>query len=124
MLDYASLDAAFVSLAEITGAELWRQRAALLANAMLNRFARADGSFSTAPNEKDLLVPIADTGDMEMPPGTSMAIDLLVRLQEASGGLRFRDVAARTVTRLSGQFQDHPGLPPSTLPIAAAVNSQ
>jgi hypothetical protein len=45
---------------------------------------------------------------MEMPSGTSMAIDLLVRLQEPAGASRFRDVASRTVTRLSGQFQDHP----------------
>jgi len=106
--DYASLGAAFMSLADVTGNSIWRDRAALLANSILAWFARADGSFTTTANEKDLLIPIADDGDMETPSGTSMAIDLLLRLHEASGEARYLDAATRAVTRLSGQFQDHP----------------
>jgi uncharacterized protein YyaL (SSP411 family) len=87
--DYASLGTAFLSLADATGAGIWRERAALLANKMLDRFARADGLFSTTANEKDLLIPIADDGDMETPSGTSRAIDLLLRLHEASGDKRY-----------------------------------
>jgi uncharacterized protein YyaL (SSP411 family) len=106
--DYASLGAAFMSLADATGASIWRDRATLLANSILDRFARADGFFSTTANEKDVLIPIADDGDMETPSGTSSAIDLLLRLHEASGEVRYLDATARAVTRLSGQFQDHP----------------
>jgi uncharacterized protein len=106
--DYALLGAAFMSLADATGAGIWRDRAVLLANSIVDRFARADGSFSTTADEKDLLIPIADDGDMETPSGTSMAIDVLLRLHEASGEVRYLDAATRAVTRLSGQFQDHP----------------
>lgn len=106
--DYASLGAAFMSLADMTGTTIWRDRAALLANSMLDRFSRADGSFSITPNEKDLLIPIADDGDAETPSGTSMAIDLLLRLHGAFGEARFLDAANRAVSRLSGQFQDRP----------------
>jgi uncharacterized protein YyaL (SSP411 family) len=106
--DYASLGVAFMSLADVTGTKTWRDRAALLANSLLDRFAREDGSFSTTANEQDLLIPIADDADMETPSGTSMAVDLLLRLHEASGEARYLDTATRAVNRLSGQFQERP----------------
>jgi uncharacterized protein YyaL (SSP411 family) len=100
--DYALRGTAFMSL------RTWRERATLLANNILDRFARADGAFSTTADEKDLLIPIVDDGDMETPSGASMAIDLLLRLHEASGEKRYLEAATSAVTRLSGQFQDHP----------------
>jgi len=106
--DYASLGAAFMSLADVTGEGIWRDRARLLANSILDRFVRADGAFSTTSDEKDLLIPIADDGDAETPSGTSMAIDLLLRLHEASAERRYLEAITRATTRLSGQFQDHP----------------
>src|SRR5712691_7041512 len=106
--DYASLGAAFMSLADVTGEGIWRDRARLLANSILDRFVRADGAFSTTSDEKDLLIPIADDGDAETPSGTSMAIDLLLRLHEASAERRYLEAITRATTRLSGKFQDHP----------------
>jgi uncharacterized protein YyaL (SSP411 family) len=106
--DYASLGAAFMSLADVAGEGIWRDRARLLANSILDRFVRADGAFSTTSDEKDLLIPIADDGDAETPSGTSMAIDLLLRLHEASAERRYLEAITRATTRLSGQFQDHP----------------
>src|SRR5260370_33812898 len=106
--DYASLGASFMTLFEVTGDKIWQNRAARLADSMLDRFGRTDGSFSTTPNEKDLLIPITDEGDMEMPSGTSMAIDLLLRLHGTSAEARYLDAAANAIRRLSGQFQDHP----------------
>jgi uncharacterized protein YyaL (SSP411 family) len=106
--DYASLGTSFMTLSEVTGDRIWQNRAAALADSMLDRFSRPDGSFSTAPDEKDLLIPLADEGDMEMPSGTSMAIELLLRLQGTTGEARYLDAAANAVRRLSGQFQNHP----------------
>jgi uncharacterized protein YyaL (SSP411 family) len=106
--DYASLGAAFMSLADATGEGIWRDRARLLANSILDRFVRAYGAFSTTSDEKDLLIQIADDGDAETPSGTSMAIDLLLRLHEASAERRYLDAVTHAITRLSGQFQDHP----------------
>jgi uncharacterized protein YyaL (SSP411 family) len=106
--DYASLGSSFMTLFDVTGDKIWQNRAAQLADNMLSRFARPDGSFSTTPNEKDLLIPIADEGDLESPSGTSMAIGLLLRLYGASGEARYLNAATDAVRRLSGQFQDHP----------------
>ncbi len=97
-----------MSLADVTGEGIWRDRARLLANSILDRFVRADGAFSTTSDEKDLLIPIADDGDAETPSGTSMAIDLLLRLHEACAERRYLEAITRATTRLSGQFQDHP----------------
>jgi uncharacterized protein YyaL (SSP411 family) len=106
--DYASLGAAFMSLADVTHESTWRDRAALLANNILDRFVRTDGAFSTSADVNDLLIPILDDGDAETPSGTPMAIDLLLRLGEASGEKRYLEAAARAITHLSGQFQEHP----------------
>jgi uncharacterized protein len=106
--DYAALGTAFLSLADVTGAVDWRNRAATLANNILERFARTDGSFSTTSDQRDLLIPITDDGDMETASGTSMAIELLLRLHEFSGERRYLEAAERAVKYLSGQFQDHP----------------
>src|SRR5260221_8258610 len=106
--DSAALGATFMTLFEVKGDKIWQKRAAGLADSMLERFSRPDGSFSTTPNEKDLLIPITDEGDMEMPSGTSMAIDLLLRLHGTSAEARYLDAAANAIRRLSGQFQDHP----------------
>ena len=106
--DYAALGVAFTTLFEVTGDKNWRDRAARLADNMLDRFNRMDGTFSTTPNEKDLLIPLAEEGDMEMPSGTSMAIALLLRLHKNSGDGRYLAAAVNSVRRLSGQFHDHP----------------
>lgn len=106
--DYASLGVSFMTLSQVTGDKVWQDRAGELADSMLHRFGRPDGSLSTTPNEHDLLIPLADEGDMEMPSGTSEAIELLLRLRTTSGDARYLDAATDTLRRLSGQFQDHP----------------
>src|SRR5260370_19776411 len=120
-----------MSLADVTGEGIWRDRARLLANSILERFVRADGAFSTTSDENDLLIPIADDGDAETPSGTSMAIDLLLRLHEASADRHYLEAITRATTRLGGQFQDHPeswaasvaSLHPHRLPLATAATT-
>src|SRR5260370_17605429 len=97
-----------MTLLEVTGDKIWQNRAGGLADSMLDRFSGPEGSCWTTPNEKDLLIRIRDEGDMEMPSGTSMAIDLLLRLHGTSAEARYLDAAANAIRRLSGQFQDHP----------------
>ncbi|MGQ0685486.1 thioredoxin domain-containing protein [Bradyrhizobium sp.] len=133
--DYASLGSALMSLLDATGDKIWQKRAAELADRMLDRFSRPDGSFSTTLNEESLLIPITDEGDLEMPSGTSMAIDLLLRLHAASGEARYLTAATSAVHRLSGQFKDRPEAwasaiatlnrypPPSTRQNAPAANA-
>lgn len=106
--DYASLGSALMTLLDVTGEKIWQNRAAELADKMLGRFRRPDGSFSTTTNEESLLIPIADEGDLEMPSGTSLTIDLLLTLHKASGEARYLTAGTNAVRRLSGQFQERP----------------
>lgn len=83
-------------LASVTGDKIWRERAAVLAGAILDRFVREDGSFSMTPDRGELLIPVTDEGDSDVPSGTSAAIDLLLQLAAASpGDPRFAPGAVR-----------------------------
>ncbi|WGR98517.1 thioredoxin domain-containing protein [Bradyrhizobium sp. ISRA443] len=106
--DYASLGSAFMALLDVTGEKIWQKRAAELADQMLGRFGRSDGSFLTTHTENGVLIAIGDEGDLEMPSGTSMAIDLLLRLYKASSEARHLTAATNAVRQLSGEFQDRP----------------
>src|SRR5262249_30180084 len=68
--DYAMLGDGFISLFDATKEEIWRDRAAALANALVDRFGHADGTLSTTLDEKNLLIPIGDGEDNEVPSGT------------------------------------------------------
>src|SRR5260370_39188175 len=104
-----------MSLADVTGEGIWRDRARLLANSILERFVGAFGAFSTTSDENDLLIPIADDGEAETPSGTSMAIDLVLRLHEASAERRYLAAITRATTRLSGPLLVHPEAWPATV---------
>ncbi|MBA7465834.1 hypothetical protein ES707_01006 [subsurface metagenome] len=106
--DYASFGSALITLVDATGDKIWQKRAAELADRMLARFSRPDGSFSTTLNEESLLVPVTDESDLEMPSGTSMAIDLLLRLHVASADTRYLTAATNAIQRFSGQFHNRP----------------
>ena len=106
--DYAMLSGSFMALFDATKEEVWRDRAAALANALIDRFVHPDGTLSTTLDEKNLLTPIGDGEDSEVPSGTSAALDLLLRLGAQTADPRYTTVAARVARHLSGQFKDHP----------------
>jgi uncharacterized protein len=117
--DYAMLGDGFMSLFDATQEEVWRDRAAALADGLLARFARPDGALWTTTDDKNLLIPVEDSEDSDVPSGTSVAIDLLLRLGTATGDARYHAAAARVVRHLSGQLKDHPDAWPATV---TAVN--
>jgi hypothetical protein len=108
LADYALLGKGFMALSDITGEDIWLERAGTLADNILRRFARDDGSLSNTQGKKDLLIPLSDTGDDIHPSGTSATIDLLLRLSAATKDLRYAKAASRMVRRLSGQIQQSP----------------
>jgi uncharacterized protein len=113
--DYAILGDGFMSLFDVTKEEIWRDRAAVLANALVGRFAHADGTLSNTLDEKNLLIPLGDGEDSEVPSGTSAALDLLLRLAAATGDPRYDTAAARVARHLSGQLKDHPEVWPAAI---------
>jgi hypothetical protein len=80
----------------------------MLADALLARFASADGGLASAPAGPDLVIAPLDSGDNIVPSGTSATIDLLLRLAASSGDTRYAAEAARIVTHMSGRFAAHP----------------
>jgi uncharacterized protein YyaL (SSP411 family) len=116
--DYALLGNGFVTIYEVSGERSYGTRAGILADAMLKRFSREDGSFVSSQGS-DLLIPVEDSGDDVYPSGTSSAIELLLRLGALSKNPRYIAAAARAIRNLSGQFHLYPERWPVAVTAAA-----
>ena len=112
--DYALLGIALLSLADATRETLWRDRAARLAAVLLSRFFR-EGTLATTIPAADLVILAQDDGDNTMPSGTSATVELLARLQAATGQPDYADVMQRIVSGLASTVRDHPQVWASTL---------
>ncbi len=110
--DYAMLGGGLLDLAAATKDDAWRARAAMLADAMLARFARPDGKLGAGDG---LIVTLGDDADTDVPSGTSAALALLSRLGQAPGGERFEAAAARLAVATSGQIAARPTAWPSAI---------
>ena len=113
--DYAMLGNGFMSLYDVTKEGIWRDRAAMLATALLQQFAHPDGALSTTLDEKNLLIPVGDSEDSDVPSGTSAALGLLLRLRETTSGPQFVAAATRIVRHLSGLFSEQPEIWPAAI---------
>jgi uncharacterized protein YyaL (SSP411 family) len=105
--DYALLGIAFLNLGDATRETVWRERAARLAAALLSRFFR-EGILATTIAAADLVILPQDDGDNIMPSGTSATVELLARLQAATGKPDYADVVQRIVSGLASTVRDHP----------------
>jgi len=112
--DYALLGIAFLSLADATRETVWRDRAARLAAALLSRFFR-EGTLATTIAAADLVILPQDDGDNTMPSGTSATVELLARLQAATGKPDYAEVVYRIVSGLASTVRDHPQVWASTV---------
>ena len=72
--DYALLGLGFLALYDASGDTQWLQRAGQLADDLLTRFQRADGSLATTTAEKDLPMSPPEDGDNIYPSGSSAAV--------------------------------------------------
>jgi hypothetical protein len=105
--DYAWVLDCSTRLAELTGRELWSDRAAETARAMLDLFAPAEGGalFTTGRDADALIVRPRDLSDGAVPSATAVAAGALVRLGALRGDEAMVDAAAamvRTVAPLLG----------------------
>ncbi len=106
--DYALLGQAFLALHAATGDALWRTRAQQLADAMLQRFARPDGSLRPTSNAADLLVAPPVEGDQMRPSGQSAAVALLLGLSANGGQATYGKAAYRALSHLATQVDAQP----------------
>jgi uncharacterized protein YyaL (SSP411 family) len=113
--DYALLGLGFLALYDASADTKWLQRAGQLADDLLARFQRADGSLATTTAEKDLPMPPPEDGDDPYPAGSSAAVDLLLRLERSTGATRYADAARRIIDRLGHRLEDSPEAWPALL---------
>jgi len=119
--DYALLARGYLSLNGATGEPVWRERAAKLADAILTRFARADGTLMTSEREGELLIAPVDDGDSAYPSGTSAAVEVFLRLAGATSNAQYASAATRIVRRLGDRLANEAGAW-STMVVALNAN--
>lgn len=118
LADYASLGLGFMALYETTRDAKWQRRAVEIADALLKRFARTDGSLATSQQEKELPLAPADTDDSTVPSGTSAAIDLFLRLAATPENARYVSALGRILRRMGSRIERQPESWPSLLAAA------
>ena len=111
--DHGCVAEAFIAVLGITGDPVWLDRARVLLDAVLDRFAHPSGGFfDTADDAEALVVRPQDVSDNASPSGTSAVVAALVAFAAVSGEHRYRDAAeaglasaaevAREVPRFAG----------------------
>lgn len=100
--DHALLGGGFLSLFDATREPVWRERAITLADAIVRRFVKADGTVSTTTYEKELLLAPQDFGDNAYPSATSATIALLARLGAITGTEEYADFLIPTSVSFEG----------------------
>ena len=107
--DHALLGLGLITLYETTGDVVWFERAEVLAEAILARFADPGGGFYlTAEDAEELIVRPKELIDTAVPSGNAAAAELLLRLSLYTGERRFEDAATRAVGLVLEPARRHP----------------
>jgi uncharacterized protein YyaL (SSP411 family) len=97
--DYANFTAALITLYESTFNERWIEKAAQLADTMLQHFEdkQRGGFFFTADDHEELIARNKDLHDASVPSGNAMAATALIRLGKLTGKTHYLEAAGRTL---------------------------
>ncbi len=120
LADYALFGRGLMALYRATGDEMWRDRGAALADAVMKRFMAPDGRLAMTAGAAGPLAPVESAGDRTYPSGTSTAIHLLLRLGETRGGDRYANAAGRVLRYYSARLNRFPEMWATAV---AAVNT-
>ncbi|MGH3474742.1 MAG: thioredoxin domain-containing protein [Aeromicrobium sp.] len=92
--DHGCVAEAFIAVLGITGDPVWLDRARVLLDAVLDRFAHPSGGFyDTADDAEALVVRPQDVSDNASPSGSSAVVAALVAFAAVSGEHRYRAAA-------------------------------
>jgi uncharacterized protein YyaL (SSP411 family) len=108
--DHAWLVDCFTRLSELTGDAVWLERATATADALIARFADADGGgfFTTASDAEQLIVRTKDVLDGATPSANAVAAQALARLGTLCGRADYTDHARRVVDLIGDLLTRHP----------------
>ena len=107
--DHAAVALAFLSLYELTVDQSWLTRARALADAMLASFWDDDANafFDTAHDHERLITRPREVTDNATPSGTSLAVELLLRLAEVYRDVEMRRRATWVLETLAEPLAQH-----------------
>jgi len=107
--DHAAVGLGALALYELTLDALWITRARTVAESMVSAFYDLDGGlfFDTANDHESLVTRPRDITDNAVPSGTSMAVELLLRLSELTGDVRMRRLADWVLETLAEPMARH-----------------
>ncbi|MFI5238360.1 MAG: thioredoxin domain-containing protein, partial [Gemmatimonadales bacterium] len=108
--DQAAVALGFLAMFEQSVDAKWLDAARRLAITMLDKFWDGESNvfFDTAGDAEQLVTRPRDPTDNATPSGTSLAVDLLLRLANYDDDQRFRDHAQRIMTSLAGVIARYP----------------
>ncbi|MEO7040753.1 MAG: thioredoxin domain-containing protein [Gemmatimonadaceae bacterium] len=108
--DQAGVALGFLAVFEQTLDAKWLDAARLLARVMLDKFWDAGkvAFFDTAHDAEQLVSRPRDPTDNATPSGTSLAVDLLLRLANYDGNQEFRGIAERVMNSLAEASSRYP----------------
>jgi uncharacterized protein YyaL (SSP411 family) len=100
--DYALLADGLLSLYEYTGSPGWFHEAHALVDLLVELFADPEGGpfFTTSIEHEQLINRPRDVYDNAVPAGNSVAAEVLLRVAELTGNVRYREHALRAVAPL------------------------
>jgi uncharacterized protein YyaL (SSP411 family) len=107
--DYACFVDGLLHLYSATFDLRWIEAARELADEMIERFQAEDGGFYDTPSDgEELIDRPRDHTDNATPAGSSVAVDVLLRLQVLTGEDRYREIAAAILRKLAPLAAKHP----------------
>ncbi|HYE92930.1 MAG TPA: thioredoxin domain-containing protein, partial [Terriglobales bacterium] len=108
--DYAMVAAALLAVWEATFERRWLNEARTLAEDMLRLFwsDEVEGFYDTGSDHETLIVRPRNIFDNAVPCGSSVAIDVLLRLTELTGERRYEEQALRALRPLGDLMAKHP----------------
>jgi uncharacterized protein YyaL (SSP411 family) len=108
LADYALFGRGLMALFRATDDKVWRDRAGLLGDGIIERFMAPDGALAMTTAEANMLISMESTGDSVYPSGTSAAIDLLLRLSASSEDGRHAAAAGKILRHYSAPLDNNP----------------
>ena len=107
--DYAALILGLLELYQTDFKDKWFAAAKELADDMIEKFNDPEGGFYDTPHDGEpLLIRPKDIQDNATPCGNSLACEALLKLAEFSGEGRYRDLAEKSLTLVTGFSLRHP----------------
>jgi hypothetical protein len=108
--DYAAVALAWLDVHALTGDAVWVHDAVALGNATLQWFwdDAAGIWYDTARDHERLVTRPRDASDNAIPSGTSLATELMLRLNVLTGEDRFLTIASRVLAGLGQAMAQHP----------------